>query len=168
MKKLIVVLVVASALTTVLLWVIVSRSCSCDKDKSNVTVNIQGIAITEISVAKTTVDVSIEVKNDNAVGATLDKIEYDIYLGHKGKWIWLGSGKKDSLNIEANKVADFAVTTKIENSQLLHIMMDSILGTEPTEMKVDGHAWFKVGSATFKIHFEGKDIRQYNTAQSGK
>jgi hypothetical protein len=54
------------------------------------------------------------------------------------------------------------VTTSIEKKQLSEAITDKMLGAEPTEMKVDGFAWFEVGSESFEIHFEKTDIDPYN------
>jgi LEA14-like dessication related protein len=109
-----------------------------------------------------TVDVVVEVENYNSGTAVLDKIQYDIHFGHEDKWIWLGQGEKSELEIEAEDVTSFMVTTNIENQQQLSLMMDAIFGTEPTEIKVDGNAFFKMDSDTVDVDFDKIDIDPYN------
>ncbi len=161
-KALVFSLIIIPVLVTALLWTLTSRSCSCLKDTSSVTVTVRKITLSEISLSISTVDVDVQIKNDNAFGATLDKIEYDIYFRYKNKWIWLGKGEKGKLDINANDVANLVITTKIDKRQLIKTLMDSMFGTEPTEMKVDGHAWFTVGPSTIEVDFDEKDIDPYN------
>ena len=106
-------------------------------------------------------DVQIQLKNDSNEGTTLEKMEYDIYLGYQDKWYWLGRGGKDVLEFDANDVADFTVTTTIDNSQLVDVVTGSFLGAEASEMKVDGRAWFKVGTDSVEVEFDEKDADPY-------
>ncbi|NQT74597.1 MAG: hypothetical protein HQ553_17810 [Chloroflexi bacterium] len=154
-------LIVVPALATALLWVLITDGISCLKDSSDVTVTVKKITLSEVSFATSTVEVSVQVENDNVVGATLERIEYDIYLGSKDKWIWLGRGERGALDIGASDVEDFLVTTIIDNSQLVDVITGRILGGEPTEMKVDGRAWFKVGTVSVEVEFDAKDIDPY-------
>lgn len=161
-KKVFLSLILVPLIATVLLWAITSRGCSCVKDVADVTVTIRKITLSEFSFTRSVVDVVVRVENDNPVGAKLDRIEYDIFFGHEERWIWLGQGERAELEIGAGEVADFVVTTNIENQNLLDVIMEAIFGTEPTEMKVDGCAWFTVGPATFEIDFDETDIDPYN------
>lgn len=161
-RKVFLSLILVPVIATALLWVVTSRSCSCVKDATDVTVTIRKITLSEFSFTRSVVDVVVRVENNNLVGATLDRIEYDIYFGHEDRWIWLGQGEKTELEIGGGEVADFTVKTDIENQNLLDVLMEAIFGTEPTEMKVDGRAWFTVGPATFEIDFDETDIDPYN------
>lgn len=136
--------------------------CSCFKDASDVRVSVRKITISDLSFGESTVDVAVRIENKNPVGAVLEKVEYDIYIGHKDKWIWLGRGGEEGLNLGVDDTADFIITTKIDNGQLLKSAVDQIFGTEPSQMKVDGDAWFTVGPASIKVHFDEKDIDPFS------
>lgn len=154
-------LIVVPVAATALLWVLITDGISCLKDSSDVTVTVKKITLSEASRASSKVDVHIQVKNDNAAGVTLEKIEYDIYLGYQDKWYWLGRGEKEVLEVGANDVADFTVTTTIDNSQLIDVVTGSFFGAEASEMKVDGRAWLKVGTVSVEVEFDAKDIDPY-------
>jgi len=154
-------LIVVPVVATALLWVLITDGISCLKDSSDITVAVKKITLSEISLATSITEVSVQVENKNSVGAVLERIEYDIYIGDRDKWIWLGRGEKSGLEIGANKVSDFTVITIIDNSQLVDVITGNIFGTEPKEMKVDGHAWFKVGPASVEVKFDEKDIDPY-------
>jgi hypothetical protein len=65
------------------------------------------------------------------------------------------------LDIGANDFADFMISTDIDNSQLRNIVTERFLGTEPTEIKVEGQALFKVGQASVELEFDGRDVDPY-------
>lgn len=161
-------LIIVPVLMTALLWAVMSDRLSCSKDTSSVTVMAERIALVEVSFASSRVDVQIQVANDNAEVATLERLEYDIYLGYQNKWYWLGRGEKGDLEIGANDSSDFMISTDIDNSRLRNIATERILGTEPTEMKVEGQARFEVGEASVELEFDGKDVNPYEPLPEDK
>ena len=146
----------------------IASGCTCVKNQSNINVTIREITLSKISFDQSTIDVAVRIYNENPANATLDRIEYDIYFGNKDKWIWIGRGEKEKLDIAANETSDFTVTTIIENQQYLKLMTNSIFGTSPTQMKVDGTAWCKVGPATFEVAFDETDINPYDQLSEGE
>ncbi|PIU56354.1 MAG: hypothetical protein COS88_02955 [Chloroflexi bacterium CG07_land_8_20_14_0_80_51_10] len=155
-------------ITLVLTLAITSTGCACIEEEIEArkpSVTITDITLSEISRAKTTVNVSVEIENPNPIGATLERIEYDIHFGQEGKWILLGHGQRGTLDIHANATTDFESTTIIENRQILRVLLEFMFGTEPSQMKVDGAAWLKVGPASFKIPFEKVTINPYKESK---
>lgn len=131
--------------------------CGCPADDADVSIAVISIALRQVSLSESVVQVALEAENRNPEGAVLDQLEYDIYAGHKGKWIWFGRGQKAGLDIEVEEVAQFAVTTAIDATKLRESAAEQFFGTEPSEMKVDGRASFRVGEATVEVRFEGRD-----------
>jgi LEA14-like dessication related protein len=129
----------------------------CSKGNSgalNTAVTITDIHLSDISSTKTTVAATIEIKNNNSIEATLEKVAYDVSFGHKGKWILLGHGEKGSMDLKATSTTNFVITPVIENSNGWAFVTESLLGTDPSNMKVEGDAWLKVGTDSSKIHFQ--------------
>ena len=153
-------LIVVPVAATAILWVLINDGISCLKDSSEVTVTVKKITLREASRTSINVIVNIHLINDSNEGTTLEKIEYDIYLGYQDKWYWLGRGEKDVLEISAKESVDFTVTTIIDNKQLVDVA-GSYLGADASEMRVDGRAWFKVGTDSVEVEFEKKDIDPY-------
>ena len=146
---------IATALVFAL--VVSAPGCSGKETNSNVTITVRKISLSEVRYTKGIVDVSVRIENSNPTEVTLDRIEYNIYFGHEGKWLLLGQGEKESVEIESDSVIDFRITTVIENNRIVSNLLEDILGTEPTQMKVDGHAWILTEADTFEIPFEKVD-----------
>ncbi|MDY6910972.1 MAG: hypothetical protein SVM79_01230 [Chloroflexota bacterium] len=147
--------VIATALVFAL--VMSALGCSGKENNSNVIIEVRKITLSEVRYTKGIVDVNIRIENSNPSEVILDRIEYGIYFGHEGKWILLGQGEKESVEIETDSTVDFTITTVIENSRIVSNLLEDILGTEPTQMKVDGHAWITTEEDTFEIAFEKVD-----------
>lgn len=144
-------------ITLALLLAMLPPACSCIEEQIEArmpSVMVTNILRGETSGEESTVTVSVQIENPNPIGATLDRIEYDIYFGHEGNWMLLGRGERGTLNIKANAATDFEIATVIENKQLVRALLEFMFSGEPAQMKVDGSAWLKVGPASFKIPFE--------------
>lgn len=135
---------------------IIAGGFACSGGGADITLEIGEITLNEVSFAESTIDVSVTVENKAMSDAVLEKIEYDIYVGRKDKWIWLARQQEGGLRIQAGPPTDFTVSTAIENAQLRRTIEEYILGTEPSEIKVDGHASFKVGDASIEVQFSKK------------
>jgi len=155
MKWLIIIAVIITFLTIIL-------GCSSSGDSSKITVTVRKITLNEISLGMNNIDVAFRVSNENETKTYLDKIEYKIYLGYNDSWIMIDQAEKQSMDINANEMTDFTVATMIEKKHLSKVITDKMLGAEPTKMKIDGFAWFEVGSESFEIQFNHEDDDPYN------
>ena len=151
---------IATALVFAL--IVSAPGCSGKENNSNVKITVRKITLSEARHTRGIVDVNVRIENFNPVEVTLDRIEYSIYFGHEEKWILLGQGQKESVGIEADSVLDFMITTVIENNRIVSNLLEDILGTEPTQMKVDGHAWITRDKDTYEIPFENVDDKPHN------
>lgn len=157
-------LILATALT---LAVMPALGGACSKTAPPVKLSVSGIALSEVSYRVITVDVGFHIANPEDVPAVMDRIEYDIYLGHKDKWIWLGRGSQTGTEIEPGGTMDFTIETRIENSPLVQRVTEAIFGTEPTQMKIEGRASFTLGESVFEVRFHRKVSSPYDSpAQS--
>ena len=154
MKRVFIIAIITALISTI-------PGCSSSGGNSNITVTVNSITINEISFEQNNIDTSFQISNDNETAVYMDTIEYKIYLGRNDKWIHVGLGARESMDVEANISLNFTNTTIIEK-KLSKTITDKILGSESTMIKVDGSAWFTVGSETFDIQFIHEDNDPYN------
>ncbi len=140
----------------------VTNGCSSSKNDSNISVNVDKISLNEISFEQNNVDTSFQISNNNKTAAFMDEMEYKIYLGHNDRWMHVGLGEMESVDIEAESSIDFTNTTIIEKKNLSETVSDKMLGAKSTMMKIDGSAWFTVGSESFEIQFTHEDDDPHN------
>ncbi len=129
---------------------------ACGKAGSPVKVSISEIALAEVSYSMIVVEVTVQIVNGGDSPAVMDRIEYDIYFGHKDKWIWLGRGSETQREIGAGQTMGFTIQTQIDNSRLIRLVTEAIFGTEPSQLKVDGRASFTRGTSAFQVRFDKK------------
>ena len=146
-------LILAAALT---LAVLPALGGACSNSTGPVKLSVSGIALSEISYRVIVVDTAFHIMNPEDSLAVMDRIEYNIYFGHKDKWIWLGQGSQTGTEIGPGETRDFTVETRVENSPLIQRVTEAIFGTEPTQLKVEGRALFTMGESVFQVHFHKK------------
>ncbi len=136
-------------------------ACSSSEDNSSVAIIVQKITLNEVSFDQNNICTTFKISNNNETSVTLEKIEYNIYLGHSDKWMHISLGEKGTQEIEADSTIDLSSTTIIEKKKLSETITDKILGAEPSIIKVDGSAWFTVGAESFEIKFSREDDDPY-------
>ena len=161
MRGLIIISVIAALASTI-------PGCSSSGDNSNITVTVEKITLSEMSFELNNIETAFGISNDNQTEVYLDKIEYRIYLGHNDKWMHVGLGEKESVDIGPGLFTNFIITTVIEKKEISEAMTDKMLGSEPTEIKVNGSAWFEVGSESFEVQFNHVDNDPYNPLSGTK
>ncbi|MBM3132200.1 MAG: hypothetical protein FJZ95_04105 [Chloroflexi bacterium] len=132
---------------------IIAGSLACSGGGSGARIEIGAIALKQASFAQTIIDVQVRAENKTKADAVLERIEYDIYVGRKGKWIWLAREAEGAWTIPPGPPTDFTVTTVIEEAQLRRTIEEYIFGTEPTDIKVDGYGLFKMADDSIEVHF---------------
>lgn len=153
-------LILATALA---LAALPALSGACSKTVPPVKLSVLGIALSEVSYRLITVDVGFHIANPRDVPAVMDRMEYDIYFGHKDKWIWLGRGSQTGTEIGPGGTVDFTIETRIENSPFVRKVTEAIFGTEPTQMKIEGRASFTLGESVFEVRFHRKVSSTYDS-----
>lgn len=143
-------LIVAMAL---ILAVSPALAGACSKGGGPVRLSVTGIALGEVSYRVIVVDTAFHMENRRESAAVMDRLEYDIYFGHKGKWIWLGQGGRTDTAIGPGETMDFTIETRIEGSPLIRRVTEAVLGAEPSQMKVEGRASFTMGESVFEVRF---------------
>jgi LEA14-like dessication related protein len=90
------------------------------------TVEVSDIALRDVSLTSTTIDVGITIDNPNPIGVTLNKIAYDVYLVN-GNQLFLAHGEKaETLDIQANDRTTIDVPTSISNIGTIEAMCQCI------------------------------------------
>ncbi|MDD5093054.1 MAG: hypothetical protein PHV74_01545 [Dehalococcoidia bacterium] len=142
-----------SILVLILLGVCNGCSGGGGADSLKPSVRVVGIFLGDTSSATLTVDTTIEIDNPNPIGATLEKIECHVRFGHKEKWYLLGNGERGTLDISASSTTNLVVQV-VEDKERSSLLMESLFGTDPSRLKVEGDAWLKVGADSYKVSFE--------------
>jgi LEA14-like dessication related protein len=114
-----------------------------------ISMNEPGVSVTDIrfksfSVPETSISfyVDLDIDNDNFVGATLNKVEADIYVD--GDFFGTTYSEED-FEIGANEVSPITVVLKISNVPI------SALSKNSVEVQLIGTAYLKVGLFTFEV-----------------
>jgi len=125
--------------------------------KDHVQVDINSITISKVDLTQVNMTIGVEIKNQNWLGFTVDKVVYDIYANQDNELVRLGGGDLLDLHLGAGKSFNGEVPVTISNMQTTRVIVNtglSILSDfELPEMVVKGTAWVDIGPFTIKKHF---------------
>jgi len=139
-------LVVFLGLRTYLSW-------QLDKYASNV--EITSIALRRIGLGNLAVDVTVRVENPNPIGATVDRIAYDLYFQLDDEWVRLGRGDRtEDIAIGANDVASVEVSHEVRTLSVVAMLLQAILNEREVTLKAAGYVWIRVGPISLEVPFE--------------
>lgn len=125
------------------------------------TVEVSDIALRDVSLTSTTIDVGLIINNPNPIGVTLDKIAYDVYLVN-GNQLFLAHGEKaEKMDIQANGRTTTNIPTSISNVGIIEALYQCISEEELPKIKV-------VGSASLNLKFFSIDIPFEKTKDVGE
>lgn len=132
-------------------------ACKPKVEVENVAPNpdILTLDLRNLSLTTATVDVTVTVENPNPIGATLDRIAYDIYFEENGRWVHLGTADRlEDVTIRASSSTAFDISNDITILSACRALFQAVTTEVTVNIKVSGSAWFKVGPASFEVPFE--------------
>ncbi|MGB7001532.1 MAG: LEA type 2 family protein [Halobacteriota archaeon] len=118
------------------------------------TVDVSDIALRDVSLTGTTIDVGLVIDNTNPIGATLDKITYDVYLVN-GEEILIAHGEKEEkIPVSANDQTTVIIPTEVSNIGIIKAIYQSISGEERPKLKVAGSVSLNLKLFSIDVPFE--------------
>ncbi|MHA1879260.1 MAG: LEA type 2 family protein [Candidatus Heimdallarchaeota archaeon] len=126
------------------------------------TVEVVDAKILELSVNKATVDITLVVHNPNPIGATFNKIDYDVYfkderpLRGSGEYEFMGhSTDEKKVTVESGDTT-FHTFLTVENRRVLQALVTLVV-QEKVWIKIKGTASLDLKATSYDIPF-GKEI----------
>jgi len=127
--------------------------CQLEKYASNV--EITSIALREIGLTRLRVDVNARVGNPNPIGATVDRIAYDLYFQLNDEWVYLGrADRTEDIAIGSHEVASLEVTNEVGTLSAIAMLLQSISHEGVVTVKATGSVWIRVGPIALEVPFE--------------
>ena len=118
------------------------------------TVDVSDIALRDVSLTGTTIDVGLVIDNTNPIGATLDKITYDVYLVN-GEEIFIAHGEKEEkIPVSANDQTTVIIPTKVSNVGIIKAIYQCISSEERPKLKVAGSVSLNLKLFSIDVPFE--------------
>jgi len=118
------------------------------------TVEVTDIALRDVSITSTTIDVEFTINNPNPIDVRLNKITYDVYLVN-GNQLFLAKGEKaEPMDIQANDRTTIDVPTSISNVGTIEALCLCILEEKLPKIKVTGTASMDLMLFSIDVPFE--------------
>ena len=154
-KRLLFAIVILVVCLLVVAVVVVRSYISCQIEKYAANVEITSITLRDISLTKVTIDVTVRVENPNPIGATVDRIAYDIYFQRNDDWVHLGrADRTEDIIIGSNDSASLVVSNEIEVLSTIGMLLEAVRQGGTINLKASGSVWIKIGPVSIGVPFE--------------
>jgi LEA14-like dessication related protein len=122
-------------------------------------VTVRDIALSDISLKTLTVNTTVVIFNPNAVGATLNRVAFDVYYRDGGDY-YLGHGEKSGFDVRENGNTTVTIPVSIGNVPAMNAMA-SLISEGSLTLKVNGSAFIDVKVTSFEKKFTGSRTFRY-------
>jgi LEA14-like dessication related protein len=128
---------------------------SCQIESAVPRVQVTSIALREVSLTEVAVDVTVRVENPNSIGATIDRIAYDIHFRRNDDWVHLGEADRtEDVYIAGKEEASIDITHEVGTLSAVTMLSQVIRQAGKVDVRAQGTVWIKVGPVSMEVPFE--------------
>lgn len=124
-------------------------------------VSVTDIALSDVSLQTMTVNTTVNIYNPNPVGATLNKVAFDVYYLDDTSH-YLGHGEQTGITVKENGNTTVTIPVKIGNIQALQAV-GSLVRKGSIVLRVNGSAFIDLKVYSYELPFERS--RQFEATQ---
>jgi LEA14-like dessication related protein len=125
------------------------------------TVEVTDIALSDVSLQSMTVNTTVNIYNPNPVGATLNKVAFDVYYVDDASH-YLGHGEQTGIMVKENGNTTVTIPVNIGNIQALQAV-GSLVKEGSIVLRVNGSAFIDLKVYSYELPFERS--RQFEATQ---
>jgi LEA14-like dessication related protein len=118
------------------------------------TVHVTDARLTSISLSEADIDVVTTITNPNPVGATLNRLAFDLYYQDiNSEWAYLGHGEHDTITIRADGDTPVTVPVSVRNIPTVNaILTTAVYGY--LNLRVQGSASIDTPIGILELPFD--------------
>jgi len=116
------------------------------------TITVDDIALSDVSLQTLTVNTTVTIYNPNLIGATLNKVAFDVYSVDDTEH-YLGHGEQTGIVVKERGNTSFVIPVKIGSVPALQAT-GSLLRKGSLVMKVKGSAFLDIKVTSYELPFE--------------
>ncbi len=115
-------------------------------------VAVEGLEIVDITPSSLELLLQLNVSNPNSLGATLDRVSFDLYLLQDGERVFLGHGERGGFEIPPRDATVIDVPVTLDNRGLIQALLLALQNGMAT-IAVEGSAIVDLGLTAFEVPF---------------
>jgi len=116
------------------------------------TLTVDTISLSDVSLQTLTVNTTVTIFNPNPVGATLNKVAFDVYSVDETEH-YLGHGEQTAIVVKENGNTTFTIPVKIGSIPALQAT-GSLVQKGSLKLKVNGSAFIDIRVTSYELPFE--------------
>lgn len=150
-----------SLLYGVLLFIgILVLACGCfEPPIRDPAISVTDIGLADVSFRTLTVNTTVLISNPNPVGATLNKVAFDVYFLDGGE-NYLGHGERGGFDVKENGNTTVVVPVQVGTLPAIGAVA-SLVRDGSLTLKVNGSAFIDIKVTSFEKRFEEKKEFRY-------
>ncbi len=127
-------------------------TCGCmEPPVKEPTVTVQDIELTDVSLRAITLNTTVVIHNPNAVGATLNRVAFDVWYLDNGE-NYLGHGERTKINVKENGNTTVTIPVTIQNAPALSAFA-SLVQKGSLTVRVNGSAFIDIKLTEYEQPF---------------
>lgn len=132
-------------------------ACGCmEPPIKQPTVTVKDIELTDVSLKMMTFNTTVVIFNPNAVGATLNRVAFDVYYLDDGEH-YLGHGERSTIDVKENGNTSVTIPVEISNVPALQAF-GSLVQKGSLTVKVNGSAFVDIKVTEYELPFQQQKV----------
>lgn len=120
------------------------------------TITVDDIALSDVSLKTLTVNTTVTIFNPNPVGATLNRVAFDVYSVDESEH-YLGHGEQTNIIVKEN--GNTTVTIPVQIGKIPALQATGTLVQKGSLMlKVNGSAFLDIRVTSYELPFEHREV----------
>jgi LEA14-like dessication related protein len=135
---------------------ILFAGCSSEPPLKQPVVTVTDIALSDVSLSTMTVNATVNIDNPNPVGATLNRVAFDVYY-RDGTDQYLGHGEKTSILVKEKGNTSIVIPVKIGTVPAVKAI-GTLVRDGTLTLKVNGTAAIDLKVTSYSLPFEREQV----------
>lgn len=132
-------------------------ACGCmEPPVREPTVTVRDIELTDVSLKAMTLNTTVVIFNPNVVGATLNRVAFDVYYLDNGEH-YLGHGERSRIDVKENGNTTVTIPVEISNVPAIQAF-GALVKKGSLTVKVNGSAFVDIKVTEYELPFHQQKV----------
>ncbi|WP_332450890.1 LEA type 2 family protein [Methanoculleus sp.] len=117
------------------------------------TVTVENVTVENITLQSVDLSLQVTIENPNPIGATLNRVAFDVFFLDDGQWVFLAHGERGGFSVRPRGTTTVSIPVTVDNLRLVQALLRGLSDGTIT-LRVSGSGVLDYGVATFEIPFD--------------
>ncbi|MDD3857626.1 MAG: LEA type 2 family protein [Methanoculleus sp.] len=117
------------------------------------TVTVENVTVENVTLQSVDLSLEVTIENPNPIGATLNRVAFDVFFLDDGRWVFLAHGERGGFSVRPRGTTTVSIPVTVDNLRLVQALFRGLSDGAIT-LRVSGSGVFDYGIATFEVPFD--------------